>query len=412
VASNSAGGAVNISNATSSQQLRFRLLYFGSGSVYSSTNADTDWASCGHTAASFTGLGSVVSIETQCKRQGSDLLMKGRFTAGIPTAVEARLALPVWNGSQLVSAGTSIIPSLQLSGDMIYSSSNTVNFRHATLIEPSVSYMTFAYQSSTNAAFQKITGTTMTANNQAFSFSSRIPIEGWQGSNIIVGSFSGLESCASTLECTDTFSAKVSVAGVVSGENVDWISGNCAVASPAYTCSFNSAIFSVTPNCTATPVTNASEIRIASQSSSSISLEQYNSAGIAAMTGLTITCQKQGVDYIGKTAKAVASDQNLRTPGTANGVIHSFSMSSAGVVSSDFGSLVSSCNATAPYTCTFNASKFSSAPNCTCTNKTGNGKGCNVASTSTTNLVMASFNTATGASEAQPLGVVCHGVAP
>jgi hypothetical protein len=35
-----------------------------------------------------------------------------------------------------------------------------------------------------------------------------------------------------------------------------------------------------------------------------------------------IVCQKQGVDYIGKTAKAVASDQNLRIPGTTKSVTY------------------------------------------------------------------------------------------
>jgi hypothetical protein len=140
----------------------------------------------------------------------------------------------------------------------------------------------------------------------------------------------------------------------------------------------------------------------------STGFQASNTAG----RGIRVICQKQGADYIGKTAKAVASDQNLSTPGITKGVVHSFSISSSGVVSSDLGTLVSSCTSTSPYTCTFNSNKFSSAPNCICTNKTGNGKGCNVTSTSTTNAVLASFNTSSGASESQPLGVICHGVAP
>jgi len=193
------------------------------------------------------------------------------------------------------------------------------------------------------------------------------------------------------------------------------LNGPCTVAISSFTCPINSGIFTQEPNCTITVDSSANGVAIKSSGASSSQLAYQTTSGAGGSNtpyAVEVICQKQGADYIGKTAKAVASDQNLRTPGTTNGVIHSFSMSSAGVVSSDFGSLVSSCNATAPYTCTFNASKFSSAPNCTCTNKTGNVKGCNVTSTSTTNLVMASFNTATGASENQPLGVVCHGVEP
>jgi hypothetical protein len=258
--------------------------------------------------------------------------MKGSFTVGTVTAVEARLSLPTWNGAQLTSAGTSVIPSLQLSGDMIYSTSSAVVFRHATLIEPSVSYMTFAYQSSTNAAFQKILGTVMSANNQNFSFSSRIPISDWQQSNIIIGQFNGLESCASTLDCTDTFSAKISSAGVISGENVNWLNGSCTVATSSFTCPINSGIFTQEPNCTITVDSSANGVAIKSSGASSSQLAYQTTSGAGGSNtpyAVEVICQKQGADYIGKTAKAVASDQNLRTLGVTKQVLTRFDFGGA-----------------------------------------------------------------------------------
>ena len=387
------------------------------GNTYSSTNADTDWASCGHTTSSFTGLGTVTAINTQCKRQGGDLLMKGSFTVGTVTAVEARLSLPTWNGVQLTSAGTSVIPSLQLSGDMIYSSSSTVTFRHGTLIEPSVSYMTFAYQGSTNAAFQKILGTVMSANNQSFSFNSRIPIEGWQGSNIIVGSFSGLESCADTYQCTDVFTAKVGTAGAVSDENIEWITGNASVVSSAYTLTFKTGLFTVPPTCVFSTTENNNLIHVVgvSNSASSTTVRSTRTDSSTPIAGsFNIVCQKQGVDYIGKTAKAVASDQNIRTPGVTKAVFYSAKISSAGAVSDELGDFLSgSCScATGNYTCTFNTSTFASTPNC------GVPSPGTTADRSAYNVVESTssvtFRTSNAANTGQCLAVelFCHGVSP
>ena len=295
----------------------------GSGATYSSTNADTDWASCGHTTSSFTGFGTVSAIETQCKRQGGDLLMRGKFTAGTPTAVEARLSLPLWNGVQLTSAGSSVIPSLQLAGLMSQAVSSTTYFYSSVLIETSLSYVTFGRQQSTVNALSKILGSNLTSNGDVLSFGQiRIPIEGWQNSNIIIGQFNGLESCLTTLDCSDTFSAKISAAGVVSDENVNWINGNCTNSSGLGTCTFNTSIFSVTPNCSVTydGAGNTFAGRTASvRSASSTQILYITEAGSVVAAPVNIICQKQGADYVGKTAKAVASDQNVRVVG-ATGV--------------------------------------------------------------------------------------------
>jgi hypothetical protein len=322
--SNITSSGVNVFNFgphnTNAQPTYYEIWYNGNNSTYSSTNADTDWASC--TPTSSQGFGTP-TFAVQCKRQGGDLLMKGRFTPSATTAVEARLGLPLWNGVQLVSAGSSIIHALEVANGF-YLRGVAANAKGgAMLIEPSVAYLTFGtadtFNSSSANSFSKANANNV-ASTETLSFNARIPIAGWQQSNIIIGQFNGLESCTNTLKCTDTFSAKISDAGVVvsGSENVDWINGNCSLSGSQFTCNFNSGIFTASPNCTitsASAINNGPIAGILSQSSSSIVYQTVRHDAVNVAYFSNIICQKQGADYVGKTAKAVASDQNVATPG-------------------------------------------------------------------------------------------------
>ena len=338
------------------------------GNTYSSTNADTDWASCGLTGSAFTGFGSSVPTPAlQCKRQGSDLLIKGTFQAGTtPTAVEARMALPTWNGVQLVSANSSIIPRVQLAGNLTINLANTTFFGEYVLIEASVPYVTFALQSSVANADTKATGANLSGTGNFHSINARIPIEGWQQSNIIIGQFNGLESCTSTLDCTDTFSAKVSAAGVVSDENVSsFINGNCTVSSGLRTCTLGTSLVTNSMNCAVSIDANNGYATITTNTSSTLAVQTSNTATVSTAYPFEIICQKQGVDYIGKTAKAVASDQSLRVPGTTNYVTYMASLEcdNASQILHQDGNWISSIGNIASGQCSvvMNASKFANA---------------------------------------------------
>jgi hypothetical protein len=359
---------VRNTNVTPRASTKFILEYYGSGTTYSSTNADTDWASCGHTTSDFTGFGTVSAIETQCKREGSDLLMRGKFTSGVPTATEGRVNLKL-GGISLTSKNSSSIASLQVSG--ITGINVAGSFSFVTLTEPSVGYITFGRQDASSSALTKANGSVLAGTGSLLSFHARIPIEGWQNSNIIIGQFNGLESCTNTLECTDVFSAEVSSAGVVSSENIDWINGNATVTDTSlYTFTWKTGVFTTNPNC-AVNATNGSQNFKADKetipTSTTGAFRTANSTtGAKAATGFTIICQKQGVDYIGKTAKAVASDQNVSTPGTIKSTFCSAKISSTGVISDQKGGCFASCtNATLPV-CTFTSSYWVSGqiPNC------------------------------------------------
>lgn len=410
---------------------RFFVKFRGKGlsansSIYTSTNADTDWADCGITSSTsgWQGFGTPTAIELQCKRQGGDLLMKGKFTSGTSTAVEARVPLPVWNGTQLVSAGTSIIPSLQPSMASFVPFTTATGFGNNsfTLIEPNVSYV--AFQSPTTIAISKVSGSTIASSGSVVSVISRIPIAGWTQSNIIIGQFNGLETCTDTYQCTDTFSAKVSATGVVSDENLDWINGNASLATSTYTITFKSSLFSVAPNCVVTndQSSTAAQVQVISSSSSTLVFILSNSTGTATAGGTIIHCQKQGADYIGKTAKAVASDQNLRTPGITNAVVYSAFVSGAGVVSNEIGDLFNgNCTLSGANnnrkTCTF-APAFVGAPRCQVTpyGCTTEGSACGrdavIANLTSTTLLTAGYNNADTAYTANDLEITCHGVIP
>jgi hypothetical protein len=413
-------GAVVVANSVTTPRsgTKFQLEYFGSSSVYTSTNADTDWASCGLTGSAFTGFGtSVPTPSLHCKREGGDLLIKGTFTAGTtPTAVEARMALPTWNGVQLTSAGSQIIPSIQAVG---VGGRNDASVGHGILIEPSVSYVTFSqYADSVRFFLTKQNGNIIASTGTIHSFNARIPINGWQNSNIIIGQFNGLERCLTTLECSDSFSAKVSSSGVVSGESIDWLNGNCSVATTsAYTCTFNTSLFTVTPNCQLTPDINSASGflgQIEASSSSTITARLKTDSGGNIASAFILSCQKQGVDYIGKTAKAVSSDQNVKSVGLTGAVVNSCEWTSAGAFNNstmcNAGFTAISKPATGRYQLTFRNTQKNN-PVCTANNlQVGADRMCNIFSVSTTAVTMQCENSSTGADLDVPGFVICHGV--
>ena len=389
-------------------------------SSFSSTNADTDWQSCGHTTSSFAGLGTVSAIETHCKRQGSDLLMKGKFVTGTTTATETRVSLPIWNGVQIIAKSSSVIPSIQKAGDAAITVAASYDYQ--VLIEPSVSYFTMGRVSATQAGLSKGNGIDLFGSGVGVSFTARIPIEGWENSNIIIGQFNGLESCTNSYECTDVFSAEVSSTGTVISENIDWIDGNCSNPSTGVKrCNLKSNLaltqkLSCVGQTTLQTGALATTVRyeVGSSSTTAIEFISLNSSFTPVNEKMNIICQKQGVDYIGKTAKAVASDQNLRTPGVVKSVMYSAKVSSSGVVTDELGDFINgNCSASSPYTCTFNSNVFQSSPNCYAQiNSTSNQTQTQITSTSTSSTVIRTENSSSAVAANIAFNLMCHGVSP
>lgn len=188
--------------------------------------------------------------------------------------------------------------------------------------------------------------------------------------NGAIGSFDEayLGSLRNLAESTlpDVFSAKVSNAGVVSDENVNWINGNCTNANPNV-CSFVSGIFTASPNCTATPVTNSSRIYTTSVSTSSVSVQNENTSGSNVSSAFVLTCQKstdakQSVQVYKSIPKVNENVNEVYSTINAGGTTSS-------ETPSDWinGSCSKSGTSSSEGTCTPNAGTFSQTPICECT---------------------------------------------
>jgi hypothetical protein len=133
--------------------------------------AGTDWATY---TPSFTGFGTPTSVESQWRRDGSDILIRVKFATGTNTATEARVSFP----SGVTSADSTTIPTIQRSGEVATNLSSSVPIRYV-LMEPSVTYVTFAKMTaSTTDGLTKLNGNTW-SNGDLISLIARVPVAGW-----------------------------------------------------------------------------------------------------------------------------------------------------------------------------------------------------------------------------------------
>lgn len=128
------------------------------------------------------------------------------------------------------------------------------------------------------------------------------------------------------------YSAKVSSAGVVSEESKDFINGNCVASgtgSATFTCTFNTGIFTVTPNCVAASSTQgwAATVSTSTTASQAVVQTEYIVTPAPNADSFKVACQKQGVDYL-TASSAVYSVQNQNTDMTS----YSPNVSSPGIL--------------------------------------------------------------------------------
>jgi hypothetical protein len=123
----------------------------------------------------FQGFGSPSAIEFEWRQVGENIEIRGKFTAGTTTAVEARVGLP----AGLSSANTSLIPSLQQVGRGSKTGTTTTYFGGITaLIEPSVTYLTFGAESSSADGITKANASSISGSSNTISFFASVPCSG------------------------------------------------------------------------------------------------------------------------------------------------------------------------------------------------------------------------------------------
>jgi hypothetical protein len=160
--------AIHVSTASASAYtLSFDNFFLGK-SEPTYLSADTDWQSKTLTASGFT----FTSQSFQTRKEGPDLLMRGRFVVNTTAGTEARILFP----DNLLSSSS--ISTLEIAG-VVGRNAATANFYgYYSTREPSVGYITFGIQTSAQNALTKQLGTGLTAG-EAYTIEARIPIQGW-----------------------------------------------------------------------------------------------------------------------------------------------------------------------------------------------------------------------------------------
>ncbi len=129
----------------------------------------------------FTGFGTAASISIWSRRVGDSLEIRGNFTAGTPTATEARMTLG-FNGTDanVTSDATKVAAgSVQLAGPATWSAVLAAAASGNVLIESNKGYVTFGFQTAAAAGLTKQNGDAFSGVGMTISINATIPISGW-----------------------------------------------------------------------------------------------------------------------------------------------------------------------------------------------------------------------------------------
>lgn len=217
-------------------------------------------------------------------------------TSGTPTSADLTLNMPTGftiATGKLASSNSYVSNNVQIvdAATNFYLGQFSVN-----------SATTFRVFRNTQTASQTVFNNLVTAT-APFSFGSgdyiqgtiTVPVAELSGSTQVFASQCGAS-------CENVLSAKVSSAGVVSGENVDWINGNASIASTSqYSIAFTSGVFTVAPTCVVTPLNGAvyasSQEFTAVTASGGTWLTGRADTGVATAMDWRLVCYKTGADY-------------------------------------------------------------------------------------------------------------------
>lgn len=162
-------------------------------------------------------------------------------------------------------------------------------------------------------------------------------------SEIIIGKFNGLESCADSTVCTSNFSAVISPAATTSwsSEGVNFIASCGNGSTGDVSCIYKTPIFTVVPSvgCTINAVDAGGTLSCAVTASSSsgftVRTKYHLTSGATGPNPylFTVFVNKAGVDAVAsaKTALAVASDANIKSIGSVGVDVQSLNFGSGAV---------------------------------------------------------------------------------
>ena len=190
---------------------------------------------------------------------------------------------------------------------------STAGFSGSSTGSPKTVSCSFKYTSSGNRTFQLYTGSSTGSVN----ISLDDLVRGGVRFKLIYYGSGKVYSSQCGANCVDVFSAQVSSAGagVPSAENVDFISGNCVLSGVSgRVCTFNTGIFTVAPNCTASSGGEYHTL-VSSVTSSAVTVFTYNNLHAQALSNFNIICQKQGADFVATRTIQGSFNEVVTSPG-------------------------------------------------------------------------------------------------
>jgi hypothetical protein len=359
----------------------------------------------------FTGFGTVTSVETKWRQVGSNIEISGSFITGTVSASTASITLP----NSYTTAGTSVIPSLQVAG--VYQR-NASNGNGLILIEANSTTIFPSAAISTINGLAKINGSSLAGSTEKQSFFATVPIAGLAGSTNTYTAPCGAN-------CVDKFVAKVDASGNVTGENIDWINGNASISDTSlYTFTFNTSIFTVAPVCTYSIISNATNLSTeikhnTDPSATTLVIRTFASSDSTAFSKTAyphqIECSKTGADFTASRTIQGSFKDVVTIPSSGKPLIYTFEAAANGTVSNELGDLVNgNCTNANPSVCTFNSSKFSVTPMCiaTLSNSSAAACFCGTESTSTSGVSLRCYSDAGASCTTANKNVSCTGVSP
>jgi len=270
--------------------------------AYVASSSDVSYRACTFSSLAWQGLGTVTN-NLQCARKGQNLLIKGRFTLGTVSGSIAQLPLPTNFGT--ISTSSSI-PSASYASGVVFREVSSANSIYSIIQLPSVAYLNFAGQLGNTAINPNtpLAGSSLWSNGDVISVPElAIPIQGWQDSSVIVGSFQGYNETPGTSR-VETFSFSYGTTNANTsctaspcsyldqiGNNVTSVTRSTA---GSYTANFSKTFSKL--KCSATVIQNGVANAYASSqgtcsSCSNLSFFTTSSAGTQQDTSGTLLCQ-------------------------------------------------------------------------------------------------------------------------
>lgn len=263
------------------QALEFEVHYTPPTSV---TTYDQSSANYSRRAFTATSPNSSVTFSSQScfeSRDGEFLELDCYVVASASTGSEARIALP--NGLTTSANIGTRIPV----GQVNRTGSSTTFFHNSVMAEPSTTYIVFGRQDSGVGSITKTTGASA-FGTEAVNFNARIPIAGWENSNVIRGSFGSYNSTPGTTN-PKIFSWKVTTTSGTVTDNKGGVVTGCSAANGTV-CSFTG--LTSAPTCTYSVATTSASVilqsPVGSTTSSSITIGSYDNAGGAPVGSIPI----------------------------------------------------------------------------------------------------------------------------